>query len=136
MTIDDELNAYFKAARERCLFQWGIRDCCLEPANWVQFATGTDPAERFRGAYSDRAGAEAFLKEAGGVLRIIDQSARGAGLARVQVPLDGDVGCITFAGETIGTIRAAGGWSILSETRGRLILPDREVRFHMAWSFL
>jgi hypothetical protein len=132
--IVESLGRYFAEARRRALFAYGTRDCCLEPANWVRFAAGIDPAADYRGKYDDEAGALAFLETAGGVLKILDRAMTGTGLRREPCPIEGDVGCITLAGETIGSIRVPGGWSVISG-RGRLVYPDHEVRFHMGWSF-
>lgn len=46
-------------------FAWGSHDCALFAAGAVKAMTGTDPAEDFRGTYSDRAGAAAALKQHG-----------------------------------------------------------------------
>ena len=38
-------------------FEWGVFDCALHVSNCIRATTGVDPAESYRGTYSDEAGA-------------------------------------------------------------------------------
>lgn len=38
-------------------FEWGVFDCALHVSNCIRAITGVDPAESYRGTYSDEAGA-------------------------------------------------------------------------------
>ncbi len=50
-------------------FRWGSNDCALFACDAIKAMTGTDPAEAFRGTYSDRAGsAEALRTHGAGTL--------------------------------------------------------------------
>ena len=58
-------------------FVWGAHDCALFACNVVRELTGTDFAEAFRGAYSDKRGAAMALKAfaSGGLVETIDKIA-------------------------------------------------------------
>jgi hypothetical protein len=51
--------------RRTQLFQWGVNDCALWPADVVLELSGIDPATPFRGTYNDEAGAAAIIAEYG-----------------------------------------------------------------------
>jgi len=58
------LNAVIDSHRHHA-FAYGSHDCALLAADAVKAVIGIDPAATFRGRYSDRAGADAVLREAG-----------------------------------------------------------------------
>ena len=75
-----ELLAKFIDARRSQPFAWGVNDCCIFAADWVNVCTGTDYAEKWRGRYSTAIGARRFLDDAGGVEALVDS----LGLDRTQ----------------------------------------------------
>jgi len=50
------LGQIIESARE-LEFEWGIFDCALHVCNCIRAITGVDPAEKYRGTYSDEADA-------------------------------------------------------------------------------
>jgi hypothetical protein len=75
-----DLLAKFIHGRRSEPFQWGVNDCCIFAADWVDVCTGTDYAEKWRGRYSTAIGARRFLDDAGGVEALVDS----LGLDRTQ----------------------------------------------------
>lgn len=74
--LDDweaRLGAYLGSVRDQP-FAWGEHDCSLFVGSAVAAMTGVDPAEPYRGRYSDRKGATAALKAVGSgtLLRSLD----------------------------------------------------------------
>lgn len=53
----------FIESRQSSAFRWGEHDCCLFACDAIEAMTGLDPAEWFRGRYSDRHGATRCLQE-------------------------------------------------------------------------
>lgn len=47
-------------------FQWGVRDCCLFPADAIKSFTGVDIADDFRGKYTSEKTAFALIKSVTG----------------------------------------------------------------------
>ena len=115
------LTRFLEQRRER-VFAWGSHDCCLSACDWVQEATGWDPAAAFRNTYDDRSGALQALRALGaGTLTKTARAIGGMPLASVRLAQRGDVALIrSAAGPALGIvvgdrIAAAGpaGWSFV-----------------------
>lgn len=78
----DRLSA-FLAEASGAPFRFGDWDCALTVANWVEAATGRDPASSLRGRYATRLGWVRIVNRAGGMLPLFAGLARQAGLKRV-----------------------------------------------------
>jgi hypothetical protein len=96
--------------------------CGFWLADWCAFATGEDPALRYRGT----------SYPTDDVLGIVSTIALDAGLERVVVPVRGDVGVIEISGETFCAIYAGRRWMLLAE-RGLTGILDRFVTVRRAW---
>lgn len=59
--------AEFIEERRSAALVYGVQDCCLFAADWVERATGVDPAALLRGTYHNAAGAARILARNGGV---------------------------------------------------------------------
>lgn len=97
-------------------FQYGETDCALFLADWLAVCGyNQDPAEGIRGTYVDEYGCHRYLRENGGLLRIVARKARELRLERVDpasAPA-GSVGVIRYAGTHFGAIRThSGRWAI------------------------
>jgi hypothetical protein len=79
------LLAQFIEQRRDQPFAWGVNDCCIFAADWVEVCTGEDYAKTWRGRYVSGLGAVRFLDEAGGVEALVD----ALGLQRVAPQLAG-----------------------------------------------
>ena len=79
------LLAQFIEQRREQPFAWGVNDCCIFAADWVQLCTGEDYAKAWRGRYSTPINARRFLNEAGGVEALVE----ALGLQRIESPLAG-----------------------------------------------
>lgn len=92
------------------------------PAAWVLEVTGKDPAARWRGRYSDEAGAFAFIKAEGGIVRTMARAAASVGLKRTKRGHAGDVGVVQHLGvrgRAAGAIcLGAGLWVSLADGGG------------------
>jgi hypothetical protein len=66
------LLAQFIEQRREQPFAWGVNDCCIFAADWVQLCTGEDYAKAWRGRYVSGLGAVRVLDEAGGVEALVD----------------------------------------------------------------
>lgn len=64
-------------------FSFGAWDCALTVANWVERATGRDPAPELRGHYATRLGWLRLVNRAGGLAPLFADLARNAGLPRI-----------------------------------------------------
>ncbi len=55
-------------------FQWGLNDCCLFAAKWVDLIKGLNIVDGWIGAYNDKDGAHKIIKQKGfsGVEAIAD----------------------------------------------------------------
>jgi len=106
---------YLKEAT-RLHHKWGLHDCCLWPADWVQLSRGFDPAAQWRGRYDTESDALAFVEKSGGMVAMW-QSVLAA-LAPCADPNDGDVGVIMVHGShgavANGGIFADRRWSFLA----------------------
>ena len=89
------LNAFVEAARERS-FVWGVWDCALAAAEWVEVATGIDHAAHLRDTYADALGAARTLAQHGG-LEAIATAALGEPIAS-QMAQRGDLVLVVIEG--------------------------------------
>jgi hypothetical protein len=80
-----KLLAQFIEARRVQPFAWGLNDCCIFAADWVEICTGEDHAKAWRGRYASALGAARVLDEAGGVEALVD----ALGLQRIAPKLAG-----------------------------------------------
>lgn len=123
-----EVGEYIKeAARGR--HEWGVRDCCLWPADWVMLCRGFDPAAKWRGRYSTEAEALAFIEHEGGMLNMWSGVLP---LPRTATPKDGDVGVIMVHGDN-GPVANGG---IFADKRWSFVAPNGLFRASIAPEFV
>lgn len=72
-------------------FEYGVFDCCLFGADWIQAVSGYDPAEDLRGTYSTKGGAAKIILRAGGMKALLD--------ARVDPADRHHVEAVTYQGQ-------------------------------------
>lgn len=101
------------------VWRWGECDCVFFAINWVRDSTGRDPGEKFRGTYSDEAGALALADREGGFAETVCRAMTAAGFEQTALPRDGDVGIVCAPmppdGETtdlVMAIRFGGRWIV------------------------
>lgn len=104
--LSAELDRYVHAAMAR-RWAWGEVDCFLFVADWVERATGLDPAGVWRGAYTTEREARRLMKRHGGPLALAARGLAAAGCAATTAPGRGDVALVRVP---------------LKEWRGRLIV--------------
>ena len=129
--------AAFLADAVRTRFEWGKRDCCLFPADWVRLNRGTDPAAAYRGRYGSETECAAVLERGGGLAAVASAGAALAGLQPVEQPESGDVGVVRvlslvgdrYEAVQVGAIFTGRRWAVLTPD-GLLTLPAEPV---MAW---
>jgi hypothetical protein len=78
-------------------FSWGSSDCCLFAADWVQEATGIDPAAEYRGRYRTEAGAARLLNRLGGSVEAAVDKALGMPLTSPLLAQRGDIALVDGA---------------------------------------
>lgn len=109
-------------------------DCSLFPAAWIAHVTGRDPAAEWRGRYHDEAGAFAFIKRAGGMVRLFARAAMSVGLVPSCAGQVGAVGVVSHRlvrGRALGAISLGDGlWVSLAHEGG---LQFRRTRAKSAW---
>ena len=66
----EALAAYIDRKRNES-FAWGVNDCCLFGADWIQLCTGLDPAATLRGTYDSALSGVRVLENHGGLIRTI-----------------------------------------------------------------
>lgn len=66
----EALAAYIDRKRNEP-FAWGVNDCCLFGADWIQLCTGLDPAATLRGTYDRALSGVRVLENHGGLVGTI-----------------------------------------------------------------
>lgn len=92
----DPLSRFLNETAE---FEWGVRDCLLRLADWVEFKRGCDPAADLRGTYSNMLGAARIVKDAGGMAHLIDARLSAVGIRRTTIWGRGDIAVLSIANE-------------------------------------
>lgn len=123
MALSDVLSVYLQRESIRPLV-WGENDCCLFLANFIKELTGRDLAASFRGQYDDEEGALAFCNEVGGAAILISRGLRQGGFESVEVPSEGDFGCVDYADEIVGAIYFQDKWFLKSDDGICIVAPD------------
>ena len=67
----ETLAAYIERKRNEP-FAWGVNDCCLFGADWIQLCTGLDPAATLRGTYDRALSGVRVLEKHGGLIGTIE----------------------------------------------------------------
>ena len=67
----EALAAYIDRKRNEP-FAWGVNDCCLFGADWIQLCTGLDPAATLRGTYDSALSGVRVLENHGGLIGTIE----------------------------------------------------------------
>lgn len=115
----------FVARNRTGAFAWGQRDCCIWPADFVRAATGIDPAEGWRGAYSTAWEARKIITREGGLLTVWRNRMRAFGPGA-------DVGVALVNGRRMGGLQAGGFFYALAEQGG--VLMTREFTLLAGWA--
>lgn len=76
---------YLRECRDK-EFAWGAHDCVLFAANVVEVLTGVDPAKEVRGVYDDARSALEFIRDGGGLEKLVDAVLESCGLLAVIPP--------------------------------------------------
>lgn len=106
-------------------------DCAMWVADWVEKATGTDPAANLRGTYASAFGAARQIARFGGYALMWRLHMAVAGFNTTCAPQEGDVGVVLdAAGNTVSAIRFDDKWAAKSE-RGIVV---EDFRMLVAWS--
>lgn len=106
-------------------------DCAMWVADWIETATGTDPAAHLRGTYASAFGAARQIARFGGYVLMWRVCMAMAGFNTTEDPRDGDVGVVLdAAGNTVSAIRFDDKWVAKSE--GGIVVED--FRMLAAWS--
>jgi hypothetical protein len=117
----------FLARERRIPWRWGVKDCTLWVADWINERRGIDPAAPYRGQYDNADSCHALLKREGGFMPLVGWRLDEAGLDRTQSPRDGDVGIVSApisladrmpVVQTIMAIRGSGAWIMRMAPRG------------------
>jgi hypothetical protein len=107
----------------------GYGDCLLSIGEYLANQGASDVTERFRGTYSDEAGALAHVATAGGCAALIDLT----GLPRTHTPLRGDVVVLdTGDGLEVGALCTGDGIAARL-ARGVIEVDKRFLRIPHAW---
>jgi hypothetical protein len=106
-------------------------DCAMWVADWIEAATGTDPAADLRGTYASAFGAARQIARWGGYETMWRTHMALAGFVTTRAPQEGDVGVVLdAAGNTVSAIRFDDKWAAKSE--GGIVVED--FRMLVAWS--
>jgi hypothetical protein len=111
-------------------FQWGTDDCILSVCEFVRLVTGVDPAEPWRGSYSDEEGAIEISAPFGGNLALFEFGMGNAGF-EVCDPKDGYPVIAEFLGHEIAGLSWKRRVMFRIEGRGLLDWPAPIVK---AWA--
>ena len=94
----DPLTRFLNAAAERP-FVWGEFDCLLWLADWIETRRGIDLGVNFRGCYSTMLQAARIVRDADGMVSLVDMLTRGSGVRRASVGARGDIAIVSVAGD-------------------------------------
>lgn len=131
--VRDKLMAWLDQAARRP-FEWGVADCVLDAADWLDFACGTKIADSWRGRYSSEAQADALTAPYGGLEAAMRAEALFWGLAVTAQPVFGDVALVTVAGQDkplAAVLMPSGRWRM--KTAAGIALT-RDVTVVVAWA--
>lgn len=88
----------FLRDQARLAFAWGVTDCLLLGADWCRALGLPDPAEPWRGAYADQAGADALLARHGGVEGLMREGLARIGAEATNRVRPGDLAAVRVLG--------------------------------------
>lgn len=112
----------------------GIFDCVTMPAEWCIANGYPDPMAHRRGAYDSEEQAQEFIREAGGLVALLDRFLGAVGIAgRDGEPQPGDIGVISIRGEEAGGIFTGQRWALVGE-RGLIFVTIDAEHVAKAWS--
>lgn len=110
--IDKELKAFF-LEMTRVPFAYGVNDCALAPATWLERIKGVNPASHLIGTYHDLDTCIEVLQRERGLLRIMWFMGKRLGLPRTTEPKVGDVALVRIRKIHFGAIHFPGDrWGI------------------------
>jgi hypothetical protein len=78
----EALASYIDLKRDEA-FAWGVNDCCLFGANWIQLCTGLDPAATLRGTYDSALSGVRVLENHGGLIGTIETHMEPLGFKQI-----------------------------------------------------
>ena len=112
-------------------FEWGVRDCCLAPCEWVVERTGKDPAADLRGMYSSAIECQRVTGFFTDPIALLQPRLSEIGLDRTDCPSHGDFGVIRVADggrmHPMGALYVGDGlWGVLAQ-QGAAIIPAIEM---------
>lgn len=93
----DPLTRFLNAAAGKP-FRWGEFDCLLWLADLIRERRGVDPAVHLRGSYSTMLQAARLVRNAGGMVALVDANVREAGVGRGDKPRRGDIAIVPVVG--------------------------------------
>lgn len=93
----DPLSRFLNAAAARP-FAWGEFDCLLWLADWIEAQRGIDLGVNFRGRYSTMLQAARIVRDADGMVSLVDLLTRGSGVRRANVGASGDIAVVSVGG--------------------------------------
>lgn len=100
-------------------------------ADWVEKASGIDPAADLRGTYANAAGALRQTRHWGDFETMWRVHMAFAGFNTTAEPQPGDVGVVfDAAGQTVSAIRVDGAWA--AKSKAGIVIED--FRMVVAWS--
>lgn len=117
-------------------FEWGVLDCALFAAGWVEEVTGIDVRMGLHRRYTTMRGCNRLLKSEGGLLAITERGLRLADMRPTDEPSRGDVGVCEVltphgVGQAVGICMGNGRWVFLGMS-GLTALPAPHIS---AWEF-
>jgi hypothetical protein len=119
----------------RTRFEWGVSDCMLAVADYVNAIVGGDCAARYRGKYKTARQCMRVSRFHEDAVRPMRLCFGGAGLSETNAPKRGDVGVIEILSDRgavmNGGICLGDQWAIRAETG---VIITRPLRVVAAWN--
>lgn len=97
-------------------FEWGRFDCLLWLADLIVEQRGIDPAAELRGTYATLLSAAKIVKQAGGMMALVDARVRGFNIAKTKTPQRGDIVVVPVAGLGVQPFDGLAGGILLGGT--------------------
>jgi hypothetical protein len=129
----ETLAAYIDRKRNEP-FAWGVNDCCLFGADWIQLCTGLDPAATLRGTYDRALSGVRVLEKHGGLIGTIETHMEPLGFKPIGqgFAARGDIVIFdTGNGDSAGI--NLGNHSAFVSKNGLIFAPNAEIKNSICW---
>ena len=112
----------------------GTWDCCTFPCGWAMECGYGDPMAKWRGKYSDEAGALRIIRKRGSLADLYADAMESVGVPEVGTAdlVEGDIGVMRLHGDETAGVFTGTRWAFVAE-RGLAFITLRDDMVVRAW---